>query len=220
MLNALRQMLGKLLDPVMAAVAAFWSTLNARLSAALAPLLNAMRAHYRKLEPREQLLVRVAAAVVGIFLVYSLIYMPIRTGLADLNDTIGQRQHDVVEVARLMHRYQRLRVDMLTMRKRTVPADSDFSLFSVVESSLTKRPGKDKIASITPSDKKIPGGLTQYAVELKLNNLSLAQVVDTLYGLSGLKVPVTVSSLHISRRTQDPHTFDVDMTCIALGRNA
>jgi hypothetical protein len=89
----------------------------------------------------------------------------------------------------------------------------------VVEQALTTAPGKDKIGSITPADKKIPGGLTQYTVELRLNALSLVQIVDTLYGLSGLKVPVTVSTLHVTRRSQDPHTFDVEMTCVALGRN-
>ena len=75
------------------------------------------------------------------------------------------------------------------------------------------------IGSITPAEKTLPGGMTQYSVELKLNALSLPQVVDTLYGLSALNVPVTVSTLHVTRRSQDQHTFDVEMTCVALGRN-
>jgi hypothetical protein len=62
--------------------------------------------------------------------------------------------------------------------------------------------------------------MKQYSVDLKLNELTLGQVVDTLYGLSALNIPVTVSTLHITRRSQDTHTFDLEMTCVALGRNA
>jgi hypothetical protein len=105
------------------------------------------------------------------------------------------------------------------MRSRTVAPSGDYSLFSVVEQALTRAPGKDKIGSLTPAQKEIPGGLKQYTIELRLNALSLAQVVDTLYGLSALNVPVTVSTLHITRRSENQHTFDVEMTCVALGRN-
>ena len=62
----------------------------------------------------------------------------------------------------MMRTYQRLRVDLATMRTRTVAASGDFSLFSVVEQALTRAPGKDKIGSITPAEKTIPGGMTQY----------------------------------------------------------
>ena len=56
-------------------------------------------------------------------------------------------------------------------------------------------------------------------VDLKLTGLSLPQIVDTLYGVQSLPVPVTVSNLHIRQRTQDSYSYDVDMTCMALGRS-
>ncbi len=190
-----------------------------RASTAIAPTIAAARGRYQKLEPRERVLVQIAGALIGLFIVFNLVYLPIQDALGGLGDRIQERQHDAVEVARMMRTYQRLRVDLATMRTRTVAASGDFSLFSVVEQALTRAPGKDKIGSITPAEKTMPGSMTQYTVELKLNALSLPQIVDTLYGLSALNVPVTVSTLHVTRRTQDPHTFDVEMTCVALGRN-
>lgn len=192
----------------------------ARARTALAPTIAAARARYQKLEPRERVLVQLAGALVAIFLLFNLVYLPIQHAIGGLGDRIQERQHDAVEVAHMMHAYQRLRVDLATMRARTVAGSGDFSLFSVVEQALTRAPGKDKIGSMTPAEKTITGGMKQYTVELKLNALSLPQIVDTLYGLSALNVPVTVSTLHVTRRSQDPHTFDVEMTCVALGRNA
>lgn len=219
MLEGMRERLDMIGRPAMERLSLVWTAVTARARAALAPRYAAAYARYQKLEARERVLVQVLAAVMAVFLAYNLVYVPVRGAFGGLAARIEQRQHDAVEVARMMRTYQRLRIDLATMRKRTVSASGDFSLFSVVEQALTKAPGKDKIASITPADKKIPGGLSQYTVELKLNNLSLGQIVDTLYGLGALNVPVTVSSLHVTRRTQDPHTFDVEMTCVALGRN-
>ncbi len=213
--EALHGRMGRLLD----LTAPAWARLTAGARTALAPLHAAAQARYQKLEPRERTLVQILGALLAVFLGYHLLYAPIKDAVDALSDRIQQRQHDAVDVAHMMRTYRQLRDDLVTMRNRTVPASSGFSLFSVVEQTLSISPGKDKIGSITPADRTIPGGLTQYTIDLKLNGLTLKQIVDTLYGLGSLNVPVTVSSLHVARRTQDPHTFDVEMTCVALGRN-
>ena len=219
MIERARKILGERGAAVVARLSAIGTEQTASLRAALAPLYAAARKRYQKLEPRERILFLIAGAMLGLFLAYNLVYLPIQRVIGDLGNRIQQRRHDAVEVAHMMRTYQRLQIDLATMRKRTVADSGDCSLFSVVEQALTRAPGKEKIGSITPADKKIPGGLTQYTVELKLNALSLPQIIDTLYGLNGVNVPVTVSNLHITRRSQDSHTFDVEMTCIALGHN-
>jgi hypothetical protein len=207
------------LQPASTRVSAAWAAAMAQIRGATRPAFASARARYKKLEPRERVLVQIAGALVLAFLVFNFVYLPIQKAIGGLGERIQQRQHDAVEVARMMRDYDRLHTDLATMRTRTVPPSGDFSLFSVVEQALTRAPGKEKIGSITPAEKSIPGGMKQYAVELKLNALTLPQVVDTLYGLNSLNVPVTVSNLHITRLSQATHTFDVEMTCVALGRN-
>jgi hypothetical protein len=56
-------------------------------------------------------------------------------------------------------------------------------------------------------------------VQLKLANLNLAQLVDALYGINSLSVPIGVSTIRIQRRTPDTHSYDVDLTCVALAKN-
>lgn len=219
MLERVQKIIAAPMGALGARLSSLWRAGTTRVRAALAPIFGAASGRYQKLEPRERLLVQIAGALVALFILFNLVYLPIQDALGGLGDRIQERQHDAVEVARMMRSYGRLRIDLATMRTRTVAASGDFSLFSVVEQALTRAPGKDKIGSITPAEKTIPGGMKQYTVELKLNALSLPQIVDTLYGLSALSVPVTVSTLHVARRSQDPHTFDVEMTCVALGRS-
>ena len=184
------------------------------------PLIGQARGRYQKLEPRERILVRIAGALLGVFILYHLIYVPIVDLSSGLEEKIAERQRDLAEVRRLTVTYAQLKADLAAAEHHTVPQGKDFSLFSVVEASLTKSVGREKIGSITPgTDRKLADGFTEYTVQLKLDNLSLAQVVDALYGINSMPMPIGVANLRIQRRTQDTHSYDVDLTCVALARN-
>ncbi|HEY9158818.1 type II secretion system protein GspM [Candidatus Binatus sp.] len=184
------------------------------------PLIAQARGRYQKLETRERILVQIAAGLVGVFLIYNLIYMPIVDLSSGLRNKIVQRQQDLAEVRRLAATYAQLKAELASAERHTVPLGKDFSLFSVVEASLTKSVGRAKIGSITPgSDRKLTDGFTEYSVQLKLDNVNLAQLIDALYGVTSLAMPIGVSNIRIQRRTQDTHSYDVDLTCVALAKN-
>jgi type II secretory pathway component PulM len=179
-----------------------------------------LQSRYQKLEPREKMLVKIAGAVVTLFLAYNLIYSPISNWRDSLDTTLETRHRELGEVQHLVDTYLQRKKELQAAERNTVPMGKDFSLFSVIEGSLTKTVGHDKIASINPdADRKLSDGFVQYSVDLKLQNVSLGQIVDALYGVKTLSAPVAVSNMHVTRRLQDSHTYDVEMTCIALGKS-
>jgi type II secretory pathway component PulM len=212
MMNQLRKLLAQLLRPL--------APYRERISDAMSPAVGQLRSRYQKLEPREKLLVKIAGAVVTLFLAYNLIYSPISNWRDSLDTTLDTRHRELGEVQHLVDTYLQRKKQLQTAERNTVPMGKDFSLFSVIEGSLTKTVGHDKIASINPdADRKLSDGFVQYSVDLKLQNVSLGQIVDALYGVKNLSAPVAVSNMHVSRRIQDSHTYDVEMTCIALGKS-
>jgi type II secretory pathway component PulM len=190
-----------------------------RVSQRIDPIVASLRTRYQKLEPRERVLTLVGGALLAIFLGYNLVYGPIQSWQESLESRIAARQRELGDVRRLARVYSELKLDLAAAEKRTVTAGKDFSLFSVVETSLTKSVGRNKIGSITPTDKKISDELTDYEVNVKLNDVNLAQLVDTLYDVKSASVPIVVSNLNIKKRTQDAHSYDVEMTCSAVGKN-
>jgi hypothetical protein len=183
------------------------------------PGVEAGRAWYEKREPREKLLLRVLGVIVGFLVVYSLIYSPIVSVREGLASRVATRRHDLIEVRDLMGTYQRLQGALAIAQQRTVPNNPNFSLFSVIEQTLTRNVGRDRIGSITPTDRVVTGGFRQFSVDVKLTGITLTQVVDTLYGVETLAMPITVSNLQLHQRAGDSHSFDVDMTCMALAKN-
>jgi type II secretory pathway component PulM len=214
-------MLREQIDNLRARIASAVNPLTVQVRARIAPVVGQARSRYDKLEPRERTLVQIAGGLLAAFIAWSFIITPIAGLIGGLDGRIADRQHDLASVSRLVASYSRIKAELAQAEHNTVPETKDFSLFSVVESSFTKSVGREKIASITPSaDRKLTGGLVQYSVQLKLTAVNLRQVVDALYSVQDLSIPVGVSNLRIQRRTQDPHSYDVDITCVALGHGA
>jgi hypothetical protein len=85
--------------------------------------------------------------------------------------------------------------------------------------TLTSSVSRSKIGSITPGEHQLPGGFEQYSVDVKLNEIALPQIVDTLYSLQTLKVPITISNFQMHQHATDSRSYDVDLTCVALGKS-
>ncbi len=187
----------------------------------LRPYYEQMRARYQKLEPREKMLVRIAAVVLGIFVAWDLFYLPIRGWREDLDARVRAQQRELAEVQRLVDRYARLKASLVAAERRTVPGGRDFSLFSVLEHPLTQALGPGKNISISPAPEpaRISPELMQFTAAVKLDDLTLEQIVSALYAMDTLPVPVTVTSMSIKRRSENPHSYDVDLTCSALQKN-
>jgi type II secretory pathway component PulM len=213
MMNQLRTLLAAIFKPL----APYWE----QASDAMAPLRAQLQARYEKLEPRERTLLKVAGIVFTLFMAYNLVYSPLISWRDSIDTAIETDQREIGSVQHLVDTYIQRKKQLRDAEKNTVPIGKDFSLFSVIEKSLTTTVGHDKIASITPgADRKLSDGFVQYNVQLKLQNVNLAQIVDALYGVKTLSAPVAVSDMHVTRRLQDPHTYDVEITCIALAKSA
>jgi len=184
----------------------------------IAPAWQAAYGWYSKREHREKLLLRVLGVILGVIVLYNFIYVPFISLGEGLGDRVAARERQLTDVRTMMRSYERYKIELAATEKRTV-SSKDFSLFSIIQQSLSTSVGRDKISSITPSDRAVAGGYQQFTVDLKLQGLSLGQIVDVLYGVQTLPMPVTVSNLHVRQRPQDTHSYDVDMTCMSLGRN-
>jgi type II secretory pathway component PulM len=209
------------LRPLAQALLAAWAPVAERSRTYLKPIVDRARTVYERLEPREKRLVKIAGSVLSVFLGYNLIYLPVQNLRADLGEKIVQREHETVQVARLIHDYQQLKLDLASAEKRTV-RDKDFDLFSVVDTAITGAVGADKIGGIDRTDDQHIGkNLIQHRVTVNLKALSLEQMVNTLYGLKMLSQPVLVSNFHIKKNEQPnvAASFDVDMTLVATARN-
>ncbi len=189
-----------------------------RVREAVAPYWRQAAEWYDKREPREKVLLRLLGGVVTLLFIYQVIYLPVQGWRNYLTEQVAIRQHELIHLRGMMRTYQRLHAELASTQKHTLAGSKDPALFSVLELILTNSVGRAKIGSITPSQRQIPGGFEQYIVDVKLNEIALPQIVDTLYSLQTLKIPIAISNLQIHQHAPESHSFDVDLRCVALGK--
>ena len=107
-----------------------------------------------------------------------MIYLPILSYQANLEDEIEARQRDLTEVRQMAVIYRHVKTELVRLEKNTAPPAKDFSLSSVVSSAMNSAVGNDKIGGIsTLPDKPISDQFTQYSA--------------SLYGLTGISLKQT-----------------------------
>ena len=120
----------------------------------IAPAWQAAHGWYSKREHREKLLLRVLGVILGVIVLYNFIYVPFISLGEGLGDRVAARERQLTDVRTMMRSYERYKIELAATEKRTV-SSKDFSLFSIIQQSLSTSVGRDKISSITPSDRAV-----------------------------------------------------------------
>ena len=76
--------------------------------------------------------------------------------------------------------------------------------------------GREKIASMNPQNKDLGGAYREDSVELKLNGVSLQQLVDLMYHIEKGAQPLRLTRLQVKKKPRDPSSFDVTATVSML----
>src|SRR5262245_40121049 len=69
---------------------------------------------------------------------------------------------------------------------------------------------------MNPQNKDLSGTYREESVELKLNGVSLQQLVDLMYKIEKGAQPLRMTRLQIKKRPREPQTFDVTATVSML----
>jgi len=166
-----------------------------------------------RLSPRERWFAVVAGVVLAGILLILFVITPLVDMRGRLQARVATKERELTEVANLASTYEQLRREL----ERVGPANvSTLSPFAFLEGLTTSTLGREKLAAINPIGQEERGGGTQETIELKLNGVSLQELVDLLYKIDVSGTAMRCTTLAIKKRYRDPYTYDVTLTAIAL----
>ncbi|MDT8440033.1 MAG: type II secretion system protein GspM [Desulfuromonadales bacterium] len=174
---------------------------------------------FQQLSQRERLFVIGGGLMVILVLLYIAILLPYQNALERLDNQIAARSRQLEEVRALRLDYlQRQRE--LTQVERRLDNRRDFSALTFIENLAVSSAGRERLVSMRPQAPVVGNRLTTEAVEIKLERVTLREVVELLRGIEGAKTPMQVRSLQLKQRFDDRSRLDASMTIAALRRNA
>lgn len=164
---------------------------------------------WRRFSWREQLVLGWGAVIVIGLLLYMLAIDPLLQRMAMLDRLIPQKQRELEQLNRLREEYGRL--------KGQVDADvrsmgTNFSLTTFVEKTVLEQVGKSHLAGIKPQPEMPFEHYKEVAVEVRLEQVQLGQIVSFLSGLEQASQRLRVKRLEIKSRFNEPDLLDAAIT--------
>jgi len=167
------------------------------------------------LNKREKIFVSVGAVFIILTLLYVALVSPYNRFMERLDNKITLRGKQVGEVISLKNDILLLK-QQLREAEQKISSSRSFSLFSFVEQKVQGVAGKENLVYMRPKPATQRDDFEETALEIKLEKITLQQVVRLLYEMETVDVPLNVKSLQIRNRTESASLLDVTMDVSTL----
>ncbi len=155
-----------------------------------------------KLSQRERLMLAAGALVCIFTAVYLLAISPYQQAMAHLDAQIASRRRQLHQVRELQRQCQQQRRRMVALR------GENFALFPFIENQVVTIVGRDNLTSMRPLARISHDGVEEEMLEVKIEKISLAQLVHLLRNIDAVSAPVRVKNLRLQTRYDNSALLD------------
>jgi len=159
---------------------------------------------WKGLAKREKLMVGGLIVFIVIFFIVFFIFSPLLDSRQRLQKSLQKKQVELQEIRILEKEYQALQLQSGDIQERLAKRPASFTLFSFIEKQATTAGIKKKINYIKPSRIESDGPLQESRVDMKLQQITLANLVTFLKGVESHKQVVSVSRISIQEHGKEP----------------
>lgn len=152
-----------------------------------------------RVNPRERRILIAGGGVVVALLVYLLIISPYMNAMELLDRRITRKTEELKEVLTLQNEYFRLK-EKTRVLDEAIRSTPGFSLLSFLENLAARNKIKGKIAYMKPLTTPGSERFRESSVEMKLEILTLTELVDFLYQVEQSAQPIRIKRLNIAKK--------------------
>jgi len=167
----------------------------------------------KRLNPRERWIVGGGLVVLVLVLVWFALLSPYLEALSGLDRRIAAHQRNLEKMQQMQGQIFQLREQLASVDNRS---EKKRPLFSQVENLTVQTGIRDQLLSMRPQPATTQGGYRQQLVEIRLEKLTLAQLVKLIYAVEYRSGGVQVKSLRVKPRFEDRSSLDVNMVLMSL----
>ena len=163
-----------------------------------------------RLSRRERLVLLVGAIVVLGFGLWGLsnLFQGYRDRIQTLDRLIEQKQEDRITLVRLRYEHSQLKQEIRKFEDRINSNQDDFSLLSYLESLSNKLAMRSHITHMRPQPSTDVGGYQEVGVEIKMENVTLDQIIRLLSSMETAPYLIRIKRLRLQTRFTDPRLMN------------
>lgn len=162
-----------------------------------------------QLAKREKYLVTLAVIVIVLGAVIQFVFTPFLAKKELYKNNVTAKQNNLQEMVALRQEYLLLEQDSDVLTQRLAQRPKNFTLFSFLEKAAGDAGVKENIKSMKPSASEGKGPFKESLVEMKLERITLGQMVDYLKLIESPEYLVNIKRLSIQSNKKETQFLDV-----------
>ena len=162
-----------------------------------------------QLAKREQYFVTLAGVVLVAALVIQFAIMPFLEKKERYKNNVAVKRNNLQQMVALRQEYMLLQQDSDTLAQRLNKRPKNFTLFSFLEKAAGDAGVMDNIKSMKPSASTGKGPFKESLVEMKLERITLGQMVGYLRLIESPETLVSVKRISIQANKKETQFLDV-----------
>jgi len=164
---------------------------------------------FKKLSRREQIFSAMGGISVIFLLGYFLGVSPLLEKMKTVDRLILKKEKELQEIVILKKEYDELKGKLRGIEQKLKQQKRDFSLLSFLESTANTAQIRKKISSMRPQPLTTEDkSFQEDSVEVRVENVSLSQVVEFLKAIESSPVYLRVKQIRLKTRYSDPKFMD------------
>ncbi|MBE9519743.1 MAG: type II secretion system protein M [Proteobacteria bacterium] len=161
-----------------------------------------------QLAKREKYLIGLAVCVIVFAVLIQLVIMPFVDGRQRMQNSVAAQEKNLQKIVRLSQEYKALEQDSETLTERLASRPGNFTLFSFLEKAAGKAGVKNNIKYMKPSASTGKGPFKESLVEMKLEKITLKQMVDYLKLIESPDDIVSVKRISVQTNKKETQYLD------------
>ncbi len=181
-------------------------------------MMQMLKERWQHFSQRERIVVAAGGALVAAALAFVMIIDPLMASIDKLDRQAKRKAKDSQELALVAQEYvvKQARIAKLEQRMPSPPAQ--FSLLAFMEEATTTAQIRDRIVGLQPQASIVVQGYQETAVDLRLDGVSLPQILALLVAIEQAPYDVQVHHLQLKPKYDNPVNLDATLRIVTYAK--
>ncbi len=181
-------------------------------------MMQMLKERWQQFSPRERIIVAAGGALAAAALVFLLIVDPLMAMIDKFDRQARRYTKDSQELALVAQDYLLKQARMAKLEARMPSPPAQFSLLAFMEEATTTAQIRDRIAGMQPQAPIVVQGYQETAVDLRLDGVTLPQLLALLATIEQAPYEVQVRHLQMKPKYDNPINLDATLKIVTYAK--
>ncbi|MCE9536385.1 MAG: type II secretion system protein M [Nitrospirae bacterium] len=177
-----------------------------------------LKERWQHFSHRERIIVATGGAAIAAVLVFLLIIDPLTASIDKLDRQARRKAKDSQELALVAQEYMAKQARIAKLEQRMPKPPAQFSLLAFMEEATTTAQIRDRIVGMQPQAPLVVQGYQETSVDLRLDGVTLPQILALLVAIEQAPYDVQVHHLQMKPKYDNPVNLDATLKIVTYAK--